>query len=351
MGLFGPLLLTFGALCVTIRSHPFNEEDGDIPFGKYAMTPRPQFDRTADLIGRTIYIEYLASGYRGYWVAPEEDYDGMIFAVIEEEIYNPDNGVRIDIRDCLDGYACLRTRYREDEHFVEEKQAENNVNISNKTIASRGTYFLESNLVDVDFVSSTAPEQNSRLKWQIFCDSATDLDHCFICDYYYSHDYPNEFWSCLYSSNKEHLHTDWSSEHDSSWFYWRIVAPSAEDDGFQEADLSVCNNGGTTVNAKLTLCTGVTITDTASWHFSESISQEIHEGIEIDIVSVGDSISHSAEWGVEMTHSETFSEEKCVEISYEVPQGQEIAIIQLQGSYGPYTVKGSSKYEVVHREC
>jgi len=343
MGLFGLLLLTLGSLFATIRSHPFNKEDG--------IVPKPQYDRTADLIGRTIYIEYLASGYRGYWVAPQEDYDGMIFDVIEEEIYMPDNGVRLDVRDCHGGYVCLRTRYKEDEHFVAENQVENEFNIANKTIASRGTYFLQSSDNHANFVSSTAPEHNSGLKWQIFCSSSTTLEHCYICDYYYSHDYPGEYWSCLFGTSKMRLRNAWTSEHDSDWFPWRIVAPTAEDEGFKEADLSICNNGGTTVNAKLTICKGVSITDTTSWHFTESISQEIHAGIEIDIVSVGGSVSHSAEWGIAMEHSETVSEEKCIEISYDVPQGQEVAIIQLQGTYGPYEIKGASKYEVVHRDC
>lgn len=315
-----------------------------IPFTK------PEFDRTSSLIGRTIYIEYLYADdtvFRGYWVGPSDSYGGLLYGVIEENIFNPDERVRIDVRDCGEGYACLRTRWSEDE--VDYTQTTNGTEATDDSSKNlKNTYFLQSS-TSITFVSDVYPSLNDQLKWRFLCDNDTNYNNCWICDKYYSIDYPED-GNCLYASYDLSLHSDWLSDHPSSWFGWRIVVPRAEDEGFIHADVTICNDSEELVEFELSNCRGVTITEASSWHFTESISRELHEGIKIDLVTVGGSFTHSAEWGVELGHSETFSEETCSTITFTVSPHKLVALSQLTGKYGPYTVKGTS-YKVTEMEC
>ena len=43
------------------------------------------------------------------------EYDGYLRGVAENNIFNPQAGVRLLFEDCNDGYVCIKTRWREDE--------------------------------------------------------------------------------------------------------------------------------------------------------------------------------------------------------------------------------------------
>ena len=82
-----------------------------------------QIDYTRRFIGRTAHAEYLYSGFEGHWIGPYGDgddvtmaeYDGYLRGVAENNIFNPQAGVRLLFEDCNDGYVCIKTRWREDE--------------------------------------------------------------------------------------------------------------------------------------------------------------------------------------------------------------------------------------------
>ena len=82
-----------------------------------------ELDLTSSFIGRTAHAEYLYSGFAGHWIGPYGDgsditmaeYDGYLRASSEQNIYDPWSGVRLHFEDCLDGFVCIRSRWREDD--------------------------------------------------------------------------------------------------------------------------------------------------------------------------------------------------------------------------------------------
>ena len=119
----------------------------------------PSVDITAQLINRTIFVEYLYPGWRGHWLAPANNYRAAVWPVIEDRIFDPAEGLRLFIRDCEDGYVCLRTRW------LEEKYS---------------NYFLHSG--NHYFKYSTFPAGNEKLKWKVYCSSVDSTEKCMICD-------------------------------------------------------------------------------------------------------------------------------------------------------------------------
>ena len=64
-------------------------------------------DVTQELIGRTVYIEYASSGWRGYWMGAKDNYDGAVFQVSEHSVFDPNQPCRINVIDYGGGWACL----------------------------------------------------------------------------------------------------------------------------------------------------------------------------------------------------------------------------------------------------
>jgi len=313
------------------------------------------YDRTNEIINRTVYIEYLYEGFRGSWLGPSGWYEGRLLEVLEDNIFIPEEGVRIDLRDCDDGWACIRTRWHEDEQTkAEDKELRFNFEETEGDVKTadaktqNNNWFLESS-GDPNFKQSVAPEYNNALKWKFFCKSESDMERCYICDSYYTSTHLPMI-SCMYGTNWHELRVESFDVNPEDWYAFKIVAPTAKDQGFIDSELSVCNLSGQPVEMEISKCQGTSVTTGSSWSITNTVSKEVHAGIEIDLVSFGGSGSHSVEWGVEMSHEETFSEETCTVLKPKVMPGKQIWITQLVGTYGPYNTK-TSNYRIMEEDC
>jgi len=288
----------------------------------------PSYDVSEALVGRTIYIEY--NFYSGYWITPSDSYNGALSDVDDELIYVPKQRVRLEVEDCNEGYVCLRTRWNEDEESED--------------------YYLQTGYYDVDFEKDSSPGSNDRLNWHIYCTNGTEMDNCWICDKYYSQDYPNEYWNCLYGTAQSSLKADWNTDHPAEWFSWNIVTPTAVDAGFVETDTSPCNAAGHDVTVGLDLCVGVEINSSYIWQITSSVGRELENSIQLDIVNAGDSSQHSTEWAEQINNSDVFQQEDCTRYNTIVENRKKMSLVQLEATYGPYLVKGS-KFQLVSTNC
>jgi len=307
-------------------------------YGKETEVPNEVklIDKTGSLFGHTIYIEYLYEGYRGWWVGATDHYNGYIFQLSEYSVYDPQEPCRIQVVDCFSGWACLRTRYKEDE---KETEANRKIDTNSTSTEDRRSYYLEANTYDTDWILDTYPQDNDKLKWKIKCTSSY-MQVCYITNKYY----PN---AELYSHSDKSLDTayrkNFNYKKDDSWFQWRILHPKFASLGEMEVDSSVCNKGNEDAEWSYTEKKGISIDARFQMDFSQTISSEVHDGCEL----AGASISESTEWGIELGTSTTWSESTETTIKTPVKPGEELFLTKVRGKYGsgdlnPYLVDGSS---------
>lgn len=270
---------------------------------------------------RTIHIGY--NFYNGYWVTPSDSYNGALSAVDRELVYVPENRVRVEVEDCGSGYVCLRTRWNEDD-------------------SSSKPYYLQTGYFDVDFETDSVPALNEKLNWHIYCTNETATTDCWICDQYYSQEYPGEYWNCLYGTSASSLKTDWNSDHPAEWFSWNIVWEETENLGYVESTGSACNAAGHPVTVPLDLCTGIEIESSYIWQVTSSIEDEIRTGVREDLVNPGQPALNSAEWASELQNGTSFHPISCSRYNVIVETGSRMALLQLTATYGPYNVRGTS---------
>jgi hypothetical protein len=283
---------------------------------------------TAQLINRTIFIEYLYPGWRGHWMAPANNYRAAVWPIIEDRIFDPAEGLRIFVRDCDDGYACLRTRW------LEEKYS---------------NYFLHSG--NHYFKYSTFPAGNEKLKWKIYCSSPDSTDKCIICDKHYTAKYGSR--SCVYIRNDGFIETEDVNDEPHNWFLFRLVVPRAEVKGYEdinEAAQSVCNDGGVSAVFEVQDCVGTTNTELSSWQISQTVTSEVSAGFQLEMFRAGSQISQKREWGKAFSNSKVYNKQTCTKLIVTVPPHKKVGITHLYGTYGPYTVK-TSDYHIKEIDC
>ena len=288
----------------------------------------PSVDITAQLINRTIFVEYLYPGWRGHWLAPANNYRAAVWPVIEDRIFDPAEGLRLFIRDCEDGYVCLRTRW------LEEKYS---------------NYFLHSG--NHYFKYSTFPAGNEKLKWKVYCSSVDSTEKCMICDKFYSAKYGSQ--SCVYIRTDGFIETEDVNDEPHNWFLFRLVAPRAEVKGYEdihEAAQSVCNDGGVSAVFEVQDCVGTTSTEHSSWHISQTITSEVSAGFQLEMFRAGTQISQKREWGKAFSNSKVYTQQTCTKLIVTVPAHKKVGITHLYGTYGPYTVK-TSDYHIKEVDC
>ena len=284
-------------------------------------------DITSQLVNRTIYTEYLYPGWRGYWLAPSHNYRAALWPVIEEQIFDPLQGIRIQVVDCGDGFVCLRTRWREEEY---------------------PNYFLDSG--HHYFKYSTYLADNEKLKWKVFCRSANSTDYCLLCDKFYSAEYGSK--NCVYGRNDGYTESADINSAPANWFQLRLVVPKAEVKGYEDlaSAQSVCNEGGQSAVFEVQNCEGTTTTEEASWHISHSITTEVSGAFQLELLKVGTVVRHNTVWGKAFSNKNVYSKETCTKLVITVPAGKRAGITHLYGTYGPYTVR-TSVYHIEEEGC
>jgi hypothetical protein len=285
-------------------------------------------DVTEQLINSTIFIEYLYPGWRGHWLAPANNYRAAVWPVIEERIFDPAEGLRLFIRDCGEGYVCLRTRWLEEQY---------------------SNYFLHSG--NHYFKYSTYPSGNEKLKWKIFCSSPNSTERCIICDKFYSAKYGSQ--SCVYIRNDGFIETEDVNDEPHAWFIFRLVVPQALVNGYEdihEAAQSVCNSGNVSAVFEVQDCVGTTASESASWHISQTITAEISTGFNLALLKGGSALGQKFEWGKAFSNNKVYSKETCTKLVVTVPPHKKVGITHLYGTYGPYTVK-TSDYHIKEVDC
>ena len=239
---------------------------------------------TQELIGRTVYIEYASSGWRGYWMGAKDNYDGAVFQVSEHSVFDPNQPCRINVIDCGGGWACLRTRYKEGTRAQGDSYA----------------YFLEATTFGADFALDTAEGEykGSEFKWRFKCGNTVAMENCFI----ESKSYSGGGLTIHNDHSLDWVYPDWL--HPDDWFEWRIMRPKFESRGMGSPIGSGCNMNGTDITLTLSFTKGISVTTGFNFHFSESISTEVKESAIVKEASgtVG------AEWGAEFDFSTTWSE-------------------------------------------
>jgi hypothetical protein len=287
----------------------------------------PSEDITRQLINRTIYTEYLYPGWRGYWLAPAPNYRAAVWPVIEEQIFDPLQGIRILVVDCGDGFVCLRTRWKEEEY---------------------PNYFLES--ARHYFKYSTYPADNEKMKWKVYCQSANSTERCILCDKYYSAEYESK--NCMYVRNEGYTESADVKDTPASWFLLRLVVPRAEVKGYEDLSSaqSVCNEGGQSAVFEVQNCEGTTTAQEASWHISHSVTTEVSGAFQLELLKVGTIVRHNTLWGKAFSNKNTFTRETCAKLVVTVPARKRAGITHLYGTYGPYIVR-TSVYHIEEEDC
>ena len=146
-------------------------------------------DMTPSLAGATIYIE--SRYYPGWWIGASDKYNGYIFELSEETVFNPSEPCRLEVVDCNDGFVCLRTRYREYPATMDNSNTSSVMSNHPKLNILSGddprSYYLEADDDDVDFSLNTASpaDKPDWFKWKIGCTSS-DMTQCYIENKYYT---------------------------------------------------------------------------------------------------------------------------------------------------------------------
>ena len=287
----------------------------------------PTVDITGQLVNRTIYTEYLYPGWRGYWLAPAHNYRAAVWPVIEEQIFDPLQGIRLQAVDCGDGFICLRTRWKEEEY---------------------PNYFLDS--AHHYFKYSTYPADNEKLKWKVFCQNANSTEHCILCDKYYSAEYGSK--NCMYIRNDGYTESADVNGTPVNWFLMRLVVPRAVVQGYEDLSSaqSVCNEGGQAAVFEVQNCEGTTTTEEASWHISHSVTTEVSSAFQLELLKVGTIVRHNTLWGKAFSNKNTYNKETCSKLVVTVPARKRSGITHLYGTYGPYIVR-TSVYHIEEQDC
>jgi len=280
-----------------------------------AVYPTPDLDITTSIFGRTVFIEYVALNFIGKWIGHDESYNATLHSVRNEDLYDPAEKSRLQVEDCGDGYACLKTRWNE--------------------LEDNDGWYLSDRHDVVTFRERGAEDDDlDYSKWRIFCLDNTARDFCYICDYYFSWLYDMD--NCLLGELPDYtLNSDFDSlyEFPDQVFKFKVKVPVAEDEGYVPAAESVCNTGGEPVLADLDYLVGISNTLLEPWDHSQTISDEVQYSFSVDLPDTP--------WTLEIETGTTFQQESSASIQVEIPANQKVVLQQLRGSYGPYLVRGS----------
>lgn len=281
-------------------------------------------DVTTALYGRTIYAKYIYPGFTNTWMGPfgEADvyfaeYDGYLRGATETNIFDPDKKVRLFVKDCGNGFACLMTRWREEQGY---------------------TYYLQADWLDVDFEPSISPSSAIEFHWQILCDS-TDYQVCYFGNRYYP---DSSGYARIYGTNTYTLKTDWVTDNPVSWYQFKLVVPPARSEGLVMGDRTVCNTGSMPVATKMTLRQGTELGVNAPypWTLTASLLQEVKAAFQAGLTdsTLDDAIS----WSFEMAGGVAFQRIQETTMNVTVQPSTRAYLVQLTGAYGPYVVRGTN---------
>lgn len=276
--------------------------------------PTPDVDVTQGLIGRTIYLEYDVAGFIGYWIGHNETYNGTLYSIREEHLFDPQERVRVQVEDCGNGYACLRSRWQEYED------------------SSR---WYMSDLHDtIHFREEENQALNDYMKWRVYCTNEEKLTFCYICDYYFSWLYESD--NCIYGLSDYSLTTTFPSlyEFPDAMFVFKIKVPKAEDQGYVEAGQTICNSEDSESSLDLEYSVGVSIKVASPWEYTQSSRSELRSGFEMDLLGT--------DWEYELENPELFSSNQTLSTIVPTLPGHKTVAYQLLGYYGPYRVRGST---------
>jgi len=229
--------------------------------------PTPEFDITPSLIGRTIYIEYAVTGFSGMWLGNDLEFNGTLYSVRNEHVFDPEERVRIEVLDCGDGYACLKSRWLDQDP-----------SISGHFMSDRG-----SDGYDIDFQPETDPAESDYTKWRVFCTHDYEFNWCYICDYYFSWLYDMD--NCLFGNQDLSLSTDFAitSGSPDNVYKFKIHIPTAQDDGVIIGGESECNAESSTIPVEVTYKVGVENILLQPWAYSETTRSEIKAAVNLDL--------------------------------------------------------------------
>jgi len=276
--------------------------------------PTPEFDITQRLIGRTVYFEYAVPGLSGLWLGNDEAFNGTLYSVRNEHVFDPEEKVRIEASDCGDGYACLKTRWMDSD-----------VNIAGHYMSDRG-----SDGYDIDFQPEDDPAESDYTKWRVYCIHEDEFQWCYICDYYFSWLYDMD--NCLYANPDRSLSTDFAIESSSpdTVYKFKVHIPKAKDEGVVVGGESECNTGTEDAEMSVTFKTGVENILLEPWAFSQTISSEISSAFALDLA------------GTSWEEEEGLDELSMKSIDIIVPPNNKVGLEQSVASYGSaYRIYGS----------
>jgi len=286
------------------------------------------YDVTSQLIGRTMYAQYMYEGFINRWIGPfgeydsyYAEYDGYLRDVQPQFVYDPANKVRLQVVDCQNGFACIRTRWRDE--------------VSSN---SDHTWYLQADWLDVDFETTATPALNSQFHWKILCKDDTSLSECFIESRYYP---DNVQYARIFATNSYTLDTDWAASHPESWFSFKILVPSAKGIGYYDTQTTECNTGRRNRTEHLTAMVGTTVNDKQSWFMSDSITDEIRAGFEHALEL--DELLDKDVWTTELKQGDAFKVPSSRKLKVSVKPGTRVVISQVLGAYGEaYTIHTGS---------
>ena len=300
-------------------------------------------DVTESLFGSTIYIE--STQFPGWWIGSTDHHNGHLFEESEKSVFNPSHPCRIHVIDCGSGWACLRTRYQEDE-------TRNVGNVySSRDPASRlekdpRSWYLKADWLGVDFSHNTASpaDKGSEFRWRIKCQSSPvlDLNMCYLESGHYHEGRQ------LYAHATKSLDTKFREDgDDDSRFRHRVMRPEFSQLS-QEGEVvgETCNHSEQVIEAEFSFTEGISVDASFGMSFGVSASEEIYAGC--TTAHAGETIS--ASWGAEMSTSSTWEKSKTTTIRMLVPPMTCMTITKLTGVYGtpfltPYTI-GTHNYNV-----